>query len=124
MTELEISIRDRVATLVLNRPDKANALNGSLVEALHAALDHALEVPLKLLVLRGQGRNFCAGFDFSGFESLTVAELGWRFIRIEQLLQRLTHAPCATMALAQGACYGAGADLVIACGTRIAAPAP
>lgn len=122
MTELEISIGDRVATLVLNRPDKANALNASLVEALHEALDQALNGPLKLLVLRGAGRNFCAGFDFSGFETSSIAELAWRFIRIEHLLQRLAHAPCATMALAQGACFGAGADLVVACGTRIATP--
>ncbi len=122
MTELELSIRDRVATIVLNRPEKANSLNSSVVEALHVALDQAFDVPLRLLVLRAVGRNFCAGFDFSGFEAMTVAELGWRFIRIEQLLQRLTHAPCPTMVLAQGACYGAGADLVIACEMRLAAP--
>ncbi len=73
------------------------------------------------MVLRGEGRNFCAGFDFSGYADLSVAELSWRFVRIEQFLQRLFHAPFPTMALAQGGCFGAGADIVAACGTVVAA---
>ncbi len=122
MSELESLTRDGVVTLLLRRPDRANALNSALVEDLHGALDSALEQEPSLLVLRGEGRNFCAGFDFTGFEDLSVAELAWRFVRIEQLLQRLTHAPCATMSLAQGGCFGAGADLVVACGMRVATP--
>ncbi len=122
MSDLESSTRDGVVTLLLRRPDKANALNCSLVEDLHDALDTALEHEPSLLVLRGDGRNFCAGFDFTGFEELPVSELAWRFVRIEQLLQRLAHAPFATAALAQGGCFGAGADLVVACSTRVATP--
>ena len=120
MSELDSSTSDGVVTLLLRRPDKANALSSSLVEDLHGALDTALKHEPGLLVLRGEGRNFCAGFDFSGFEDLADAELAWRFVRIEQLLQRLCHAPCSTLALAQGACFGAGADLVVACSTRVA----
>lgn len=122
MSDLESSTSDGVVTLLLRRPDKANALSSSLVEDLHGALDTALGHQPGLLVLLGDGRNFCAGFDFTGFEDLPVAELAWRFVRIEQLLQRLSHAPCATLALAQGGCFGAGADLVVACSTRVATP--
>jgi len=118
---LDFSVDGSVATMTLNRPDKANALDAALVELLHSAFDAAVEAKVRLLVMRGAGRNFCAGFDFSGFEELPVSELGWRFIRIEQFLQKLFHAPFETMALAQGGCFGAGADLVAACGTAVAA---
>ena len=122
MNEIVASNERGVATIVLNRPGKANALDAPTVEALHAALDRAIAAPAHLIVLRAEGRNFCAGFDFSGFEDTTLSELCWRFIRIEQFLQRLAHAPCNTMALAQGGCFGAGADLVLACHERLAAP--
>jgi len=118
---IDFSIEGGIASLTLNRPDKANALDASLVEDLHSAFDVALCDQARLLVLRGAGRNFCAGFDFSGFEEASVAELAWRFVRIEQFLQKLFHAPFETMALAQGGCFGAGADIVAACGTAVAA---
>jgi len=122
MSELESSSSDGVVTLLLRRPDRANALGSSLVEDLHGALDQAFRHEPRLLVLRGEGRNFCAGFDFTGFDDIPAPELAWRFVRIEQLLQRLAHAPCATLALAHGGCYGAGADLVVACSARLAIP--
>lgn len=106
--------------LVLNRPDKANALNPGLVEALADAIDSAYRDGTTLLALRANGKHFCAGFDFSAFDDATEAELLWRFVRIEQLLQRLFHAPFATAAFAHGRNFGAGADLFIACDTRIA----
>jgi enoyl-CoA hydratase/carnithine racemase len=122
MPELVVSQADGVATLLLNRPDKANALDAALVEALHGALDELDAGEVRLMVFRGEGRNFCAGFDFSDFEELNHAQLCWRFVRIEQLLQRIAHAPCSTLALVQGAAYGAGADLLVACTERAAAP--
>ena len=120
MTELSLSIDGPIANLRLNRPEKANALDLALVEALHDGLDAATLAGSRLLILRGEGRNFCAGFDFTGFETMTVADLSWRFVRIEQFLQRLAHAPFATLALAHGGCFGAGADIVAACDTAIA----
>ena len=121
MQALLIDDTDGVVTFTLNRPDKANALDATLVERLHEALDCVPE-GARVLVLRGAGRNFCAGFDFTGFEEATISELAWRFVRIEQLLQRIAHSACKTIALAQGGCFGAGADLVIACEVRCAAP--
>ncbi|HEY4370540.1 MAG TPA: enoyl-CoA hydratase/isomerase family protein [Burkholderiales bacterium] len=122
MSELLVTREGPVTTLTLNRPDKANALNASLVEALHEAVNQAAAYAPRLIVLRGEGRNFCAGFDFGGFEEASVAELCWRFVRIEQLLQWFHHAPCATLALAQGGCFGAGADLFAVCDERVCAP--
>lgn len=111
-----------VTRLTLNRPDKANALSASLVEALLDAVEYASTDGTRLLILAGNGPHFCAGFDFTGYEDASDGDLALRLIRIETLLQALYHAPFATVACAHGRNFGAGADLVISCGTRIATP--
>jgi enoyl-CoA hydratase/carnithine racemase len=123
MTDLLKINRDATATqLVLNLPEKANALCDELVEALLAAVAAACGDGTRLLVLRGEGKNFCAGFDFSDLEQQSDGDLLRRFVRLEQLLQSLYHAPMATLALCHGGTYGAGADLVCACDRRVASP--
>ncbi|HEX4827190.1 MAG TPA: enoyl-CoA hydratase-related protein, partial [Xanthobacteraceae bacterium] len=57
-----------VIELVLNQPDKANALDAGLVEALLVAVARAANSGARLLTLRGEGRHFCAGFDFSDLD--------------------------------------------------------
>ncbi len=112
-----------VIELVLNRPDKASALDARLVEALLIAVARAANSGARLLTLRGEGRHFCAGFDFSDLDQQSDGDLLHRFVRIEQLLQALHHAPLTTLALCHGSALGADADLVAACDWRIAAPA-
>lgn len=107
-------------TLVLNRPDKRNALSAELVEALHDALDRAHASQGHSLTLRGEGRSFCAGFDFAGFEAASEGDLLWRFVRIEQLLDKLYASPMATLAYAHGKNFGAGVDLLVSCQRRLA----
>jgi enoyl-CoA hydratase len=109
-------------TLTLNRPEKRNALNAEMVEALHQAVGLVHAKAGDVLVLRGEGKSFCAGFDFSGFEQASDGDLLWRFVRIEQLLQTLHQSPCLTVALAQGPTFGAGVDLLATCKRRIATP--
>jgi len=109
--------------LTLNRPAKANALSAPLVEALIDAVDYACTDGTRLLVVEGAGNHFCAGFDFTHYEQQSEGDLALRFIRIEILLQALHHAPFETLALAHGKIFGAGADLVAACGLRIATSA-
>ncbi|MCJ9713492.1 enoyl-CoA hydratase/isomerase family protein, partial [Bordetella hinzii] len=104
--------------LTLNRPEKRNALSADLVERLLDAVLAAQAAQVPLLVLRGEGSNFSAGFDFSGFEDLGEGDLVLRFIRIETLLQAVAYGPCATLALAHGSNFGAGVDLIAACRQR------
>jgi enoyl-CoA hydratase/carnithine racemase len=120
MSELLSERTGTTLTLTLNRPEKMNALSASLVEALLAAVEPAQGEGVRLLVLRGIGRNFSAGFDFGGVDDQSEGDLVLRFARIEQLLQTLHHAPFETLALAHGKNFGAGVDLVGACATRIA----
>jgi enoyl-CoA hydratase/carnithine racemase len=107
-----------VTEILLNRPHKGNALNADIVEALHDAVDRAVET--RLLIVRGAGNHFCTGFDLSDLDDSTDSSLLYRFVRIELLLHKIFAAPFVTMALAAGRVTGAGADLFAACDRRIA----
>ncbi|MFM9888907.1 MAG: enoyl-CoA hydratase/isomerase family protein [Burkholderiales bacterium] len=120
MSDLQIEREGPLNRVTLDRPHKANALGPDLVEALLRVVEKAGADGTRLMSLRANGRNFSAGFDFTDFEDCTRAELLWRFVRIEQLLQAVYHAPFATAAFAHGKNFGAGADLFMACDTRIA----
>lgn len=119
---LTIDRHEAYWVLTLNRPEKRNALSAELVERLLDAVLAAQAEQVPLLVLRGAGSNFSAGFDFTGFEDLSEGDLVLRFIRIETLLQTVAYGACATLALAHGGNFGAGVDLIAACRQRWAAP--
>jgi enoyl-CoA hydratase len=108
------------ATLWLDRPGRGNALGPELVEALEAALEVSLQAGARLIVLRGKGRHFCTGFDLSDLDTASEGDLALRVLRIELLLQRIHALPVATVAIAQGRVFGAGADLFAACDHRLA----
>ncbi|MCJ2131399.1 enoyl-CoA hydratase/isomerase family protein [Methylobacterium sp. E-045] len=122
MDELLIARDGAMLTLTLNRPDKMNALSAQLVEALLDQIQQASTTNVRLLVLKGNGRNFSAGFDFGDYEDQSEGNLVLRFVRIEQLLQAVYHAPFDTLALAHGRNFGAGVDLICSCGRRVADP--
>jgi len=109
-----------VWTVSLNRSDKRNALSAALVEALLEVVGRAPQEGARVLVLRGEGRSFCAGFDLADAEHQTEGELVLRFIRVEMLLQALASSPCLTVGLAHGRNFGAGVDLIAACRQRYA----
>lgn len=109
-------------TFTLNRPEKMNALNAGIVEALLAGIDDAHASGANVLVFRGTGRNLSAGFDFGGFEEQSEGDLLLRFVRIEALLQAIDGSPCLTVALAHGKNFGAGVDLFASCKLRVSTP--
>ncbi len=115
---------DGVATchLLLDRPERANALDAAAVEALHEALDRAEDAGVDLVVLRGRGSAFCGGLDLSGLADETDATLLLRLVRIQLLLERLQAFPALTVALVEAPAVGAGADLVLATDVRLALP--
>lgn len=120
--ELTRKHEGHVTHLTLNRPQKANALSASLVEALLNAVEYAYTDGTRLMLIDGAGPHFCAGFDFTDYQTASEGELALRFLRIETLLQHVHHAPFETLVFAHGRVFGAGADLVCACGVRVAAP--
>jgi enoyl-CoA hydratase len=114
--------QDGVSHIRLNRPDRLNAVNSQLVEEMMTAFDDAVAAGSRLIVLAGEGRAFSAGFDLGGLDRQSDADLLYRFVRVEQLLQKLYRLPVTSLALVQGRCFGAAADMVAACRYRIASP--
>ena len=117
-----IAHHNGVTTCTLNRPDKLNALNADMVEGLVQTMREATAKDSQLVVFKGAGRAFCAGFDLSDLTDMSDADLLLRFVRIETLLQAIYTAPMPTLALVHGRCFGAGADIVASCSQRIASP--
>lgn len=112
-----------VVTLTLARPERGNALGADLVEDLSAGVQGAIDDPqVHTLLLCAEGRHFCTGLDLSDLDSCSDGDLLHRLVRIETLLALVWHAPLRTVALAQGRCWGAGADLFAACEQRWARP--
>jgi len=120
--DLRIERHGATFTFVLDRARKRNALSAPLVEALIRGVAEAHGEGARLLVFRGEGASFSAGFDFSDIDEVTDAELLRRFVRVEMLLQMIARSPCLTLALTHGRNFGAGVDLAAVCRWRIAAP--
>jgi 2-(1,2-epoxy-1,2-dihydrophenyl)acetyl-CoA isomerase len=103
-----------VAELVLNRPERRNALDQPAVAALLGALDEIEKSPPRALLLRGEGKGFCAGRDLSDAEPLTEdAEAILR--ELNPMIARLARLRCPTVAAVQGAALGLGLGLALAC---------
>jgi methylglutaconyl-CoA hydratase len=121
---LQSSLRDGVLTLTLDRPDKRNALRAALVDALHAALDRAdLDAEVRVVVLRGAGRDFCAGADLEELlvsAELTLGENEAAALRLGTLFSRMRRLPKPVVAVVQGRALAGGAGLVTACDLAIA----
>ena len=117
-----VAVRDNVTIVTLSRPEKANALSGEMSDGIRDAIHAAAAGGARAVVLRGEGRHFCAGFDFGDFESLTDGDLALRFLQVEEMLQAVYYAPMPVLALVQGRAVGAGADLAAAAMKVVAAP--
>ena len=114
-----------VRRLTLNRPDALNALNGALMDALERALDDAeRDDAVSVLVLRGAGRAFCAGYDLN--EDAEGGELDarkWHQVLRhdnERMLRILEH-PKPVIASVHSYCLAGGTDLMLACDLAVAA---
>lgn len=111
---IDLTIADDVATIVLNAPAKRNALDERALDELDAAYDAAEAAGVRALVLRGEGRAFCAGRDISGVDPRDDDVLGYLGGLVTPLLQRMARFPAPTFAVAHGACLGVGLGLLIA----------
>jgi 2-(1,2-epoxy-1,2-dihydrophenyl)acetyl-CoA isomerase len=110
----KLTIDDGVAVVTLDRPDKLNALDESALDELDAAYDEAAAAGVRALVLRGEGRAFCAGRDIAGVDPRDDDVLGFLGGRVEPLLKKMSAFPAPTFAAAHGACLGVGLGLLIA----------
>ena len=116
-----------IATITLNRPDKANTLRAEVIQGLDIALGDAnRDSQVKVIVLEGAGDNFCAGFDFSGglehYESIAEddydpgMDVHWVINRYSSYLTSfmgLWRGLKPTIAKVHGYCVGGGSELAL-----------
>lgn len=115
MSEPVLLERDgAVAELVLNRPERRNALDGAARAVLAGVLDELEKDPPRALLVRGEGKGFCAGRDLSDAEPLS--EDGESILaEMNPLISRLHGLRCPTVAAVQGPALGFGLGLALAC---------
>jgi 2-(1,2-epoxy-1,2-dihydrophenyl)acetyl-CoA isomerase len=111
---IELTIDADVAHVTLSAPSKLNALDADALRDLDAAYADAEKQGVRALVLRGEGRAFCAGRDISGVDPRTDDVAGYLDGLVTPLLKRMSAFPAPTFATAQGACLGVGLGLLIA----------
>lgn len=111
---IELRIDAGVAEVVLNAPERLNALDAAALGELGDAYDRAENAGVRALVLRGEGRAFCAGRDISGVDPRDDDVIGYLGGLVTPLLRRMSEFPAPTFAVAHGACLGVGLGLLIA----------
>jgi enoyl-CoA hydratase/carnithine racemase len=130
MTEerVRVEVSDHVALVTLARPDKHNALDVAMFEAITAACERLADEPgVRAVVLHGEGPSFCSGLDVAGVMSSGLEGL------VERLnedppnwFQRVTYKwvtlPMPVIAAVHGACFGGGLQIALGADIRIAAP--
>jgi enoyl-CoA hydratase/carnithine racemase len=124
-----VSVADHIAVVTLTRPDKHNALDLPMVDAILAAGERLQSEPgVRVVVLCGEGKSFCSGLDFP-----SVAAAGGLEAFTDILdepppnhFQRAGHVwidlPVPVIAAIQGNCLGGGLQIALAADMRIAAP--
>jgi enoyl-CoA hydratase/carnithine racemase len=113
-----------VLVLTLNRPERRNAIDAELRDALAAALDGAAtDSAVRAVVITGAGGAFCAGGDLARFEDLHDAR-AYRHVshRLTDLVESIERLEKPVVAAIDGVVTGAGLALALACDWRIGAP--
>jgi enoyl-CoA hydratase len=125
MSLVRYDSREPMAVISLDRPDKLNAVNPAMIAGLHAALDRAeADDAVRVILLRGEGRAFSAGFDLD-----VVAPEGadphdfWReeLEKDFNIIMRFWDSPKVTVSAVHGYCLGSALEMALACDLTVAA---
>jgi enoyl-CoA hydratase len=117
-------IRNKVATITLNRPESRNALNLAMCGALITAAKSAAADPeMKLVFVRANGPAFCAGADLTEREGMTGAQVRERRMEGFAAYAALEALPMPAIAVVEGPAVGSGCEIAAACDFIVATPA-
>lgn len=117
---LTLSIADGVAEILLNRPDRRNAMNLAMQQGLVDALRQVRDSDARALVLGGTGRHFCVGADLDVVDQDAGGEVAARMLAAcEAFLRALRTLPMPVVVAVEGAAAGGGAGLALAGDLRV-----
>jgi methylglutaconyl-CoA hydratase len=117
-TTIQICDDSDVRTIKLNRPERRNALNSTMIAELITALEHAADGPCGAIILTGAGKCFCAGLDLDELqrmESRTIEEHLSDAEQFAKLIRLLYDFPKPTIAAVNGAAIAGGTGLATVC---------
>jgi enoyl-CoA hydratase len=118
---LRLEREAEVATLLLNRPEKRNALNAQLRDEITAALEELEAEPgVSVVIVRAAGPVFCAGFDTSEFAETSPSQV-FASASSRRYHYRLQHFRKPIIAAVNGPAMGGGFDLAVLCDVRLVA---
>jgi enoyl-CoA hydratase/carnithine racemase len=117
--------REGVTTLTMNRPQQMNLLTSEMIAALQAAFDAiAQDASVRVIVLAGAGKGFCAGHDLKEIRALgELPKIEALFGQCSRMMQTISSLPQPVIARVQGAAAAAGCQLVAQCDLAIASDA-
>src|SRR6201984_3921338 len=114
--ELKVEKHQNYVTLSLNRPEKPNAVNRAMMEALDAALASVeADKNVRAVVIRGEGRGFCSGLDLRDID-----QMGNTGVTFEKVTRRIQGLPIPVIAAVHGDALTGGLVLALSCDLRIA----
>ena len=131
-TSFLVSITDHIAEVRFNRPDKANALHAPAWEELRTIFTGLADNPaVRVVILSGEGRHFCAGIDLTMLMSINQQmqdscegrkreRLRKHILYLQSCIQAIEDCPVPVLAAVQGGCIGGGLDIISACDMRYA----
>ncbi len=124
-----VEVEGHVATVTLTRPDKHNALDLPMLDAINAAAERLRSEPgLRAVVLHGAGKSFCSGLDFPAVAAAGGLEAFTRILdeAPPNYFQRAGYGwiqvPVPVIAAIHGNCFGGGLQIALGADIRIAAP--
>ncbi|MDG4898189.1 MULTISPECIES: enoyl-CoA hydratase/isomerase family protein [unclassified Mesorhizobium] len=123
MAELVTFEKDgAIGIVTLRRPEKFNALDIPMLRALEAALDDAeLAEGVRVVLIRGEGKGFCAGGDVEAWGAMSAADFQVQWVRYgHRVFDRLARLRQPTIAVLSGHALGGGLELAAACDFRVA----
>jgi len=117
--------RDAVCTLTMNRPQQMNLLTSAMLEALQDAFNAiSKDRGIRVVVLAGSGKGFCAGHDLKEIRALKEQpKIERLFAQCSRMMQTITALPQPVIARVQGAAAAAGCQLVAQCDLAVASEA-
>jgi enoyl-CoA hydratase len=128
MATVELEISGCIAQITLNRPDKLNAIDASMLDAIERGLDEAEQNDdVRVVLLNGNGRAFSAGFDMNApqpgdeDEQSRIERIRRELQRDFDVIMRFWDCPKPTVAAVHGYCLGSAMEMTAVCDVTVAA---